>query len=294
VTARPDAWEDLAARLVNAQLGGLANRVRRSAALVGHGLDWHERVLEEIGILHLLSQGGRRLGDLPDPLADAVATNVGWLVRTADVLAGVPETDTWIVAGRSDRREDRIEVRRVWLRGATSGRWALVLSFAAYQQSLDTSLPVGTMFDGDLHRYPGGALRALVGRRERDRPCAGVGSAGVASVSAGVDEIGAMLVAEPWLERVPATVRATPARSAGRWVLTDEHGSVPLHPDHGGGDRRAGPASALTMLVAVSSGDLVDVTIEWTPDGVIPLAVHTADRSIDIGPRADRTFVGAA
>ena len=38
----------------------------------------------------------------PGALADAVATACGWQVRQADVLAGVPETDTWVVAGRSD------------------------------------------------------------------------------------------------------------------------------------------------------------------------------------------------
>ncbi len=154
-------WDSLAARLVDARAGSLANRVRRLAGLVGASPDWHQRVLDEIGLLHLLSQAGRRLGTLPDDLADRVATTIGWQVRQADVLAGVPETDHWLVAGRSDTREDRIEVRRTWLRGLTSGRWALVLSFAAYRQSLDTSLEVGTTIHADLHRYPGHALRAI-------------------------------------------------------------------------------------------------------------------------------------
>ncbi len=155
-------WDSLAARLVDARAGSLANRVRRLAGLVGASADWHQRVLDEIGLLHLLSQAGRRLATLPDDLGDRVATTIGWQVRQADVLVGVPETDDWLVAGRSDTREDRIEVRRTWLRGATSGRWAVVLSFAAYRQSLDTSLEVGTTIHADLHRYPGHALRALV------------------------------------------------------------------------------------------------------------------------------------
>ncbi len=163
-------WDSLAARLVDARAGSLANRVRRLAGLVGASADWHQRVLDEIGLLHLLSQAGRRLGTLPDDLGDRVATTIGWQVRQADVLAGVPETDHWLVAGRSDTREDRIEVRRTWLRGATSGRWAVVLSFAAYRQSLDTSLEVGTTIHADLHRYPGHALRASSPRSTRKMP----------------------------------------------------------------------------------------------------------------------------
>ena len=118
--ARYATWDSLA-RLVDAQAGSLANRIRRLAGLVGASPDWHDDVLAELGLLHLLSNAGRHLGSLPDPLADAVATTVGWQVRQAEVLGGVPDTDEWIVAGRSDVREDRIEVRRHWLRGVRSG-----------------------------------------------------------------------------------------------------------------------------------------------------------------------------
>src|SRR5690606_21527559 len=126
--ARYDTWDRLAARLVDARAGSLANRVRRLAGLVGASPDWHAEVLAELGMLHLIAQAGRRVPDLPGPLADTVAVVAGWQVRQADVLAGVPETDEWFVAGRSDTREDRIEVRRWWLRGTRSGRWAMLLS----------------------------------------------------------------------------------------------------------------------------------------------------------------------
>ena len=279
--ARYGTWDQLAARLVDARAGSLANRIRRLAGLVGASPDWHGEVLAELGLLHLLSQAARRIGSLPGPLADAVATTVGWQVRQADVLGGVPDTDEWIVAGRSDTREDRIEVRRHWLRGTNSGRWALVLSFAAYRQSLDTSLQVGTSLHADLHRYPGPALRALVGVRHADpldaaRPPA-------ADVAGACDEIGSILVGEPWLDRVPATVRGAVTRSGSGWVLTDDTGSLPL----------LGGRSMATLL-AISSGEPVDVTVEWTPRGVVPLTIHLPDRSIDIGPRADDSFVSAA
>ena len=279
--ARYGTWDELAARLVDAQAGSLANRIRRLAGLVGASPDWHSDVLAELGMLHLLSHAARRIGSLPGPLADAVATTVGWQVRQADILGGVPDTDEWIIAGRSDTREDRIEVRRHWLRGVNSGRWALVMSFAAYRQSLDTSLLVGTSVHADLHRYPGPALRAVVGHRHADaldsaRPPA-------VDVAGACHEIGSMLVAEPWLDRVPTTVRAAVTRSGSGWLLVDDTGSLPL---------LAG--GSIAPLLAISAGDLVDVTVEWTPHGVVPLTIHLPDRSIDIGPRADDSFVSTA
>ena len=215
--ARYATWDQLAARLVDARAGALANRVRRLAGLVAAGPDWHAEVLAELGQLHLIAQAGRRLGSLPGPLADAVATASGWQVRQADVLAGVPDTDDWFVAGRSDTREDRIEVRRLWLRGSRSGRWAMLLSFAAYRQSLDDSLTVGTILHADLHRYPGGSLRALAGHRYAD-PLPFAQPAAV-TLAAACDEIGAAVAAEPWLERFPATVLASPTVADGPLVI---------------------------------------------------------------------------
>lgn len=279
--ARYDTWDALAARLVDARAGALANRVRRLAGLVGSSPDWHSDVLVELGMLHLLARAGRHLPELPGPLADAVAVSSGWQVKRADVLAGVPDTDEWFVAGRSDVREDRIEVRRLWLYGTTTKRWAMLLSFAAYQQVLDDSFTVGTVVHADLHRYPGGALRALAGERYADplpfvEPVA-------SSLAEACDRIGAAVTDEPWLERFPATVRAAPTVLDGRWVLVDDTGTLPL----------IGPKRSLATLLAASAGSAVTVTVEWTPWGLQPLTVHLDDRAIDIGPRADPSFVGA-
>lgn len=279
--ARYATWDALAARLVDARAGALANRVRRLAGLVGAGPDWHAEVLAELGFLHLIAQAGRRLPSLPGPLADAVATASGWQVRQADVLAGVPDTDDWFVAGRSDVREDRIEVRRVWMRGVESGRWAMLLSFAAYQQSLDASFDVGTMVRADLHRYPGGSLRALAGRRESEpaplyRPAA-------LTLREACDEIGSMVAAQPWLDRLPAIVSAAPTVVDQRWVVTDHTGSLPL----------LGDARSVGAVVAASAGRDVTMTVEWTPRGVLPLTVHLDDRTLDVGPHTENPDLSA-
>jgi hypothetical protein len=124
-------------------------------------------------------------------------------------------------------------------------------------------------------------LRALVGERygEPRRPAAPP----AATVTEACAEIGRMVAAEPWLDRVPATVRAAIAPVGRAFALADDGGSLPLL-----------PGTDLDVLLAVSAGELVDVTVEWTPHGVLPLAVHQADRSIDIGPRADASFVAAS
>ena len=100
-----------------------------------------------------------------------------------------------------------------------------------------------------------------------------------------------MLVAEPWLERAPATVRAAITSAAGGWALTDSTGSLPLL---AGAGPNGGPGDGATTLLALSAGEPLDITIEWTPKGVVPLAVHLEHTSVDIGPRAEASFVQAA
>jgi hypothetical protein len=280
--ARYATWDALAARLVDARAGALANRIRRLAGLVGAGPDWHADVLGELGMLHLIAEAGRHLPSLPGNLADVVATASGWQVRQADVLASVPETDDWMVLGRSDTREDRIEVRRIWVRGLTSRRWALLLSFAAYRQSLDTTWVVGSVVNADIHRYPGGSLRCLASRRDEAQPMSPP-VAGV-SVADACDEIGSMVAAEPWLERVPVTITAAPTADGRRWLLTDDSGSLPMLVG----------SMPLGVVLAASAGAPITVTVEWTPRGVVPLSVHLADRILDVGPRADPGFVSVA
>jgi hypothetical protein len=278
--SRYATWDALAARLVDARAGALANRVRRLAGLVGAAPDWQAEVLAELGLLHLIAQAGRRLPSLPGNLADAVATASGWQVRQADVLAGVPETDDWCVLGRSDTREDRIEVRRVWVRGASSGRWAMMLSFAAYQQSLDETWRVGTVVRADLHRYPGDSLRALPGARDAD--AAPLGDVPGCSIADACAAIGDRVAVEPWIERVAVTMTAAPTVVDGRWVMTDATGSLPLLTS----------SASLGALLAAGGGAPLTITVEWTPRGLVLLSVHLDDRAIDIGPRADPSFVG--
>jgi hypothetical protein len=268
--ASAEVWEGVAARLVDAQAGALANRVRRAIELVGAGDGWQERVLGEMAHLHTLAVAGPRLFALDEDLATSVATAVGWTVAKEDVLAGPPITDRWHVVARSDTEEHRITVRRTWLLGAESGRWGLLLDFAAFGQSLADDPPVGGLLDADLHHFPGRVpIRALVGRRHADI-VDDVDGPAVSSVAGTVADCGWALAREPWLERWPGVVCARPARARGGtgWVLADDTGGLPLLPGPG-----------LVTLLAASGGRPVTVAGEHRAGGFAPLSVRVHDRA---------------
>jgi len=253
-------WDDIAARMVDAQAPGPAERLRALAAVPYSGSGWEARLLEEYALLRLLAMAGREQAGLPRPLRDTVRSRVGFTVRQADVLAGAtPVRDHWHVLAVRDLDQDRIRTRRVWLRGRGSGRPALVLSFAAVGQTLDNSLRVGTEIGADLAFYPGAVpLRALVAARHDTSPAGPPSGATIAGLLSGY---AAALGEDPWLDTWPAVLEATPARAPVPCLYDTVGDAVPLHPG----------AGHCWPLFALSGGDPLTVAGEWTPRGLWPL-----------------------
>ncbi len=268
-----ETWDRLAARLVDAQCGALANRVRRVATKVGQHPRWHEDVLEEMALLHALAVGAQHTSALVPDLADGVHVATGLTVAKDDVLASVPSTALWIVAGESRTREDKITVQRTWLAsaGATPVTWAMVLAFGAFGNEVATEFAVGSALDADLHWYPGGInLRAIVGRVNGD-PLPNTAGPASTTIADALLNAGWALAAEPWVERYPLCVMAVPAPIGnGRWVLTDATGSIPI----------AAGCSKMAEIVAVSGGRPIRLMGEWSVDGLLPLTLFGSDQAI--------------
>jgi hypothetical protein len=94
------------------------------------------------------------------------------------------------------------------------------------------------------------------------------------SLAGACEDVGRALACEPWLERWPLTVRAAPTLDRGRWKLADHTGALDL----------VAPAPGLPTLVALSGGRPVELTAEWTSEGLSPVAVHAPGRTVDLGP----------
>ena len=277
-----DTWDHVAARLIDAQCGGLANRVKRVASKVAQRTRWHEDILEELALLHVLAVGAQRTSSLPAELSDGVHVATGLTSSRDDVLAGVPSTARWIVAGESRTREDRITVQRTWLCNAPEAdypntdypntdqlaqrctTWAMLLNFGAFGTPAASPFPIGAAVHADVHWYPGGiALRALVGRQHSDTDPDGPRPA-ASTIADALETCGWSIAAEPWLERFPMCINAVPAPvGGGRWVLADRTGSVPI----------VSPFSSLAELVCVSGATPITVMGEWSVDGFLPLTL---------------------
>lgn len=258
-------WEETAARMVDAQAPGLAGRVRELGAIPGSGPGWPVRLLEECGLLHLLGTAWLGRERLPEPLAATVRTRVGLPMSTE----GPPVRDRWLVLAQYDTPDGRLTTRRIWLYGRESGRTALLLSFGAAGRAPDLALPVGVTIDAELTPYPGGGLRADLGRQftpaapAPDNPPPPGGS-----TAAALAAYGEALRGDPWLGAWPVTLRdVIPVPSEGGWQLADAESptALPLAP-------AALSRPGLWKLVALSGGAPVTVFGELGHRGFEPYA----------------------
>ncbi|MDN3285231.1 hypothetical protein QWL27_05575 [Streptomyces thermocarboxydus] len=257
-------WEETAARMVDAQAPGLANKVRELGSLASAGADAPVRLLEECALLHLLAQAWLRRDRLPEPLAATVRSRVG-LTASPD---GPAIRDDWLVLARYDISDSRLTTRRTWLHGRASGRTALLLSYGAAGRAPDLTLPVGLAVDAELTPYPGAGQprMALAERFGAPAPTA-VRPPGT-TTSGALARYGAALRDDPWRESVPVTLdRVMPVPDGDGWQLADadEDHALPV-------TAAARSRPGLWRLVALSGGAPVRVFGECGPRGFTPLA----------------------
>ncbi|MEU8763101.1 SWIM zinc finger family protein [Streptomyces sp. NPDC048659] len=267
----PGAWEETAARMVDAQAPGLAGRVRELGAIAGSGPGWPVRLLEECALTHLLDRAWLSADRLPGPLAATVRTRVGLTAPPAGPLL----RDRWLVLAQYDTAEGKLTARRVWLHGESTGRTALLLSFGAAGRAPQLALPVGAVLDAELRGYEGGGgLRAeLVGQFGAPAPAGPPPRGG--TVGAALTAYGHALREDPWLDAWPVTLAGVvPARAEYGWQLADAAGAereaVPL-------TRAAQARPGLWRLVALSGGAPLTVFGECGHQGFTPLAAWSPD-----------------
>jgi hypothetical protein len=264
-------WDAMGARLVDAQAPGLARLVRGLEAAINSGPGWEQRLLHGIASTELVRRAYVARESLPAELVDELRAAVGWTTREEDVLASAPALrDRWFVLGSIAESEERLRVRRTWLRGRSTGRPALLLDFAVGAQPLAPGHPPGCEIDAELVFYPGSlGLRATV------KSQAAIHATSEAIPGAGVEgalaQYADALARAPWLERWPMTVAGVVPVALGQanapaWHLVDGDG------------KRLALAARFGFgwhLLAISGGRPVEVFGEWDGAALRPLAVSS-------------------
>ncbi|MFZ1493008.1 MAG: SWIM zinc finger family protein [Candidatus Competibacter denitrificans] len=266
---QPALWNELATRMVDAKLPGIAYRLRRIGGWVNRGEQWPARVLGGLGQLQILIDAFRRLESLPASVQADVRTALGITVDRDTVLkSGERIADDWLVLGQRIEEESRLWTRRVWLRGAQSGRTALLLDHAHGVRRFEQNYVASTCVGLTLAFFPGNApLRALA----VDAACAQerLIPANPPTLDQVLDALATTLAANPWQWPQPLLYgEGIPCRNGTGWGLQTPDRrllSLTVSDDHG------------WILLAESGGKPLTVFGEWDGDTLHPLSAWAGD-----------------
>jgi len=151
---------DMARRMIDAQLGGIAAVLQAIGELPA---DAQEQCFYRLSRLNLLAENFARLDELPPEAQAETSARLGFPVAKETVLAGAAIPGLWWHIGTVISEIDRGEAHAHWLYDASSQRFAYILDFII--RGAPTALPSvlhGKVYAGELCYYPGiHNLRAL-------------------------------------------------------------------------------------------------------------------------------------
>ncbi|WP_143061649.1 SWIM zinc finger domain-containing protein [Dyadobacter sp. SG02] len=221
---------NITARMVDAQAGGLAGQLRQINQINFFNEGWQKQLLKRLSALYIISEGYTNRDSLPAATARDIATLIGWTIPKEEVLQTEPVTDHWIVLSVTMSDEGNVTTERIWLYGLGSSRFALLLNFYAGNQPYQTMLVPGIQIDADIVYYPASVpMRAMI---RQQRPVTGhPGQIDIPdSFSTIYKNISGTLSQNPFTEQIPFMIEGIRATFANdRWFVTDLEGlSVPI------------------------------------------------------------------
>ena len=268
-----DYWEQMAARLIDAQAPGVARRVRDLSYLPQSGNGWIEQLLSKVSSLFLLLKAYERIETLPVATQADVRSAIGWSVKEDELPEENVVSDEWLVLGQRTTGEEGLRVRRTWLWGQSTAKGALVLEFAAPGQHLALDLVPGTTVEAELNFYPSNyPLRAVLKKRVNTKRS--LKEIGYPTSEHLLITYAEGLALNPWLEAIPAPLQTVvPVHRCEKWFAKDSNARLL--------SLRSDPASGWKLL-ALSGGYPITIFGELNGRSLLPISAWADGRYVEL------------
>jgi hypothetical protein len=264
-------WEKMAAKMVDAQMAGIAKKIRKLPGLLAED-NWHEQLLSQLGQIFLFVQSFRQLDALPESLQEEVLAIAGVNKKKEELLTQQGINDLWLVCGVIEDEEDGLRSRQAFMVGKKTGRIVFQLDYAWGTQRFEHYWPVGGLVEGEAVFYPGAyPLRVII-----KKPIFSRGgfypSFSFASLDAFAEAFAEAVAANPWLPALPcilSNVKVVKTED-GLWLADHSAKALPLPPK----DNRA------WSLMALSNGNPITVFGSWTGWQFTPISAFLPERVV--------------
>jgi hypothetical protein len=269
--APPQYFEEFAARMVDAQLGSIAKRIRTWATYREIFPDtWHEKLLDELGALYIFSKAFEKIEQLSEPLQDELLAQAGVTTRTSDLLEQEGITDSWLVLGQIKTPElNGLTSRRTWLMGKETQKIVLILEYTFGEAEFSNLWFNGFVYSGEAVFYPA-AYPLRVAFKSVEVAPVFTHIAGYQTINNFLLAYADVLAQSPWLPQFPVVLTdVTPVFFKNKLFLVDsDNKCLPIEPSQGTGEE----------LVALSGGHPMTVFGEWNGGVLRSLNVFSMEK----------------
>lgn len=276
VSEDPDFYKNIASRLADASMRGLSRNFRLLETIPPDHPEWAGQTLAVLADAALALQAFRVREQLPEALISDLESVIGIALKKETVLAeGERITDRWAVTGaREEQVEAQLRMRRTWLLGAKSNRFALHLEYvhgagAAFLPGFEP----GVILEGALAFYPSawpqralvpGSLAVLPGRIKK--------MPGFDLLEEMTLAYAATLGKQPWLTQFPVVLNDVLVYlENNQFRLCDQADkSIPLSTSEAAG----------WALTALGGGQPLTVFGEWTGEALLVMSAVAEGRFV--------------
>jgi hypothetical protein len=264
--APPQYFEEFAARMVDAQLGSIAKRIRTWATFREKMPDtWHEKLLEEFGTLYIFSKAFQKIESLPEPIQDELLAQAGVSTRTSDLFLQEGIQDDWLVLGQIKTPEQNgLTSRRAWLLGKTSQIIVLSLEYTFGPADFTTLWLNGMVYSGEAVYYPS-AHPLRVAFKSVDLAPTFTDVIGYEILETFFSHYAEAMADNPWLAQFPVLLTSvTPVFFENKFCLVDAQ-KKRIYTEGGINADANGKGGEVSSweLMAMSGGQPISVFGEW-------------------------------
>ena len=271
--------EDIATRMSDAKMKGMATRIREIPLMIGSSENWIEKVTTRLGEIYMFINAFRQYENLPEALQDELKQIAGINLKKDEIRTDKGVKDNWLILGKSEGQDElnsRIYFRKIWLWGERHKRPAMILDYNFGSASFPHSFILGTQFNGELAFYPGTfQLRGLLKTQAQ--------TGGLIEFFPGYDNFNAFLLAyanavseNPWLRSFPCVLsNVRPMIENDKLIVADKNAQmVKIQSDS---DNVMG-----WKLIALSGGNEMDIFGEWNGESLVPLSACVDGKFVNL------------
>ena len=274
-------WQDFAARMVDAKIGGLSRRIKALSSIKEeYPDDWHERLLSELGTLYLFTKAFKNFDAINESLQTEILVQAGMSVKKEDLLSQKGIEDDWIVMAQIEtKEEDNLTSRRVWLLGKKNGKIVLVLDFAFGNMGFSTAWMNGYAYHAEVTYYPSAyPMRVVVKNAELN----GILSHQIEhhfnhSIIHFFEMYSNAVAQNPWIGDFPILLaQITPVFYQNQiYFIDNEKKYLNSHIISEKGNQNFG-----WKLMALSGGHPISLFGEWADEKITPLSIWVGGRFV--------------